>query len=66
MSAETTTHHPANLAHHFDSLEQQHEAATLGMWVFLVTEAMIFGAVLVAYAIYRSAYAAEFRAAVAE
>ncbi len=35
-------HHPA-LAHHFDNLEQQHEAATLGMWVFLVTEVMFFG-----------------------
>ena len=32
--ASRTTHHPA-LAHHFDDLEQQHEAATLGMWVFL-------------------------------
>ena len=35
-------HHPA-LAHHFDSLEQQKEAATLGMWVFLVTEVLFFG-----------------------
>ena len=35
-------HHPA-LAHHFDSLEQQNEAATLGMWVFLVTEVLFFG-----------------------
>ena len=36
------THHPA-LAHHFDSLEQQSEATTLGMWVFLVTEILFFG-----------------------
>ena len=35
-------HHPA-LAHHFDNLEQQSEAATLGMWVFLVTEVLFFG-----------------------
>ena len=42
------------LAHHFDSLEQQHHAATLGMWIFLVTEVMIFGPILVGYAVYRS------------
>jgi heme/copper-type cytochrome/quinol oxidase subunit 3 len=35
-------HHPA-LAHQFDSLGQQTEAATLGMWVFLVTEVLFFG-----------------------
>jgi cytochrome c oxidase subunit 3 len=34
--------HP-NLQHHFYSLEQQLEASTLGMWVFLVTEIMFFG-----------------------
>lgn len=59
MSAE---HSPA-LAHHFDTLEQQHNAATLGMWAFLVTEVMLFGAVLTAYSVYRSAHPAEFAAA---
>jgi cytochrome c oxidase subunit III len=48
------THHPA-LAHHFDSLEQQQEASTLGMWVFLVTEVMFFGGLFMAYIVYRSA-----------
>jgi cytochrome c oxidase subunit 3 len=52
-----------SLAHHFESLEQQHDAAALGMWVFLVTEVMIFGAILVAYAVYRASYPAEFAAA---
>src|SRR5262245_23846019 len=51
------------LAHHFESLEQQHDAAALGMWVFLVTEVMIFGAILVAYTVYRASYPAEFAAA---
>ena len=32
-------------AHQFDSLEQQKEAASLGMWVFLVTEIMFFGGI---------------------
>ena len=48
-------HHPA-LQHHFQTLDQQHEAATLGMWVFLVTEAMFFGGLLMAYLLYRVWY----------
>ena len=45
MSPDATVevHHPAALAHQFDSLEQQREAATLGMWVFLATEVLFFG-----------------------
>jgi cytochrome c oxidase subunit 3 len=50
------------LAHHFDSLGQQHEAATLGMWAFLATEVLFFGGVLTAYAVYRNAYGAAFAA----
>ena len=38
---------PAALAHQFDDLEQQHEASTLGMWVFLVTEVLFFGGLFV-------------------
>jgi cytochrome c oxidase subunit 3 len=45
-----------HLAHHFDTLEQQHEAATLGMWMFLATEVLFFGGVLTAYAVYRNRY----------
>ena len=48
-------HHPA-LAHHFDSLAQQNEASTLGMWIFLATEVLFFGGALMAYSIYRSWY----------
>ena len=48
-------HHPA-LQHHFQTLDQQHEAATLGMWVFLVTEVMFFGGLLMAYLLYRMWY----------
>jgi cytochrome c oxidase subunit 3 len=48
-------HHPAQ-QHHFDSLAQQHEAATLGMWLFLVTEVMFFGGLLMAYLLYRVWY----------
>ena len=48
-------HHPAQ-QHHFDTLQQQHEAATLGMWLFLITEVMFFGGLFMAYALYRVWY----------
>lgn len=51
------------LAHHFDNLEQQHEAATLGMWVFLVTELLFFGGAFAAYSVYRGWYPEAFGAA---
>ena len=51
--------HPA-LAHHFDDLEQQKEAATLGMWVFLVTEVLFFGGIFMVYLVYRTWYPGEF------
>ena len=56
MSAE----HHADLAHHFDSLGQQHDAARLGLWALLLTEVMLFGAVLTGYAVFRAAYPEEF------
>src|SRR5436190_24150880 len=46
------SHHPY-LQHHFDSMAQQMEASTLGMWVFLVTEIMFFGGLFMAYLVYR-------------
>jgi cytochrome c oxidase subunit 3 len=47
--------HPA-LAHHFGTLEQQHEASTLCMWTFLATEIMLFGGLFTTYSVYRSWY----------
>ena len=40
----------------FDTAEQQKDASTLGMWIFLVTEVMFFGGMFLAYTIYRSTY----------
>src|SRR5258707_3171690 len=51
----TTEHHPA-LAHQFDSMQQQQDASTFGMWVFLLTEIMMFGGLFTAYLIYRLKY----------
>src|ERR1041385_5412531 len=67
MSSHATTapevhHHPA-LQHHFENMEQQREAGTIGMWVFLVTEIMFFGGMFLAYTLYRSTYPAAFSSA---
>ena len=45
--------HDGLVAHHFAELEQQLEAGTLGMWVFLATEVLFIGAIFVAYFCYR-------------
>ena len=47
--------HPA-LQHHFDSLEQQREASSFGMWTFLVTEILFFGGLFTTYVIYRTRF----------
>jgi cytochrome c oxidase subunit 3 len=46
--------HPSFLAHHFSDTEQQKESAKLGMWIFLLTEILLFGGLFVAYAVYRA------------
>jgi cytochrome c oxidase subunit 3 len=39
------------VAHHFEDMDQQREATSLGMWAFLVTEVMFFGGVFAGYAV---------------
>src|SRR5512137_1619290 len=41
-------------------MRQQHEAATLGMWVFIATEVLFFGGLFAAYLVYRIWYPATF------
>jgi cytochrome c oxidase subunit 3 len=48
--------HPPGLKHQFEDMEQQREAGSLGMWVFLVTEIMFFGGLFATYIIYRALY----------
>ena len=43
-------------------MEQQREASTLGMWLFLVTEIMFFGGMFCAYLVYRCSYFTDFAA----
>jgi cytochrome c oxidase subunit 3 len=42
--------------HHFETQEQQREAGTFGMWLFLLTEIMFFGGMFFAYLLYRNWY----------
>jgi len=49
-------HRTGALYGQFNTLEQQKDTATLGMWIFLVTEVMFFGGIMLAYTINRHAY----------
>lgn len=51
------------LLHHFAEPQQQRDAASLGMWVFLATEVMFFGGLFCAYLIYRLMFFGDFAAA---
>lgn len=42
------------MQHHFSDSYQQSESAKLGMWLFLVTEILLFGGLFCFYSIYRS------------
>lgn len=55
--------HPSFLQHHFDTPTQQFDAAKLGMWVFIVTEILMFGGLFVAYFIFAAKEHASFKAA---
>ena len=52
----TTEAHVHHHAHHFASADDEFEAAKQGMWVFMVTEVLMFGGLFVAYAIFRGLY----------
>ena len=47
----------------FDDLRQQRHADTLGMWIFLATEVLFFGALFLVYTVYRQANPGVFPAA---
>ncbi len=55
--------HPAHLQHHFVTSEQQFDAAKMGMWLFLVTEILLFSGMFVAYTVYRVWHPEVFQAA---
>ncbi len=51
------------LQEQFHDLEQQQEAASVGMWVFLATEVMFFGTMFVVLSVYQYRYADSFEKA---
>jgi cytochrome c oxidase subunit III len=60
MNANIETAGPAGrcapVEEQYDDAEQQREAATLGMWVFLATEILFFGVLFASYTICRVLY----------
>jgi len=45
-----------HLQFQFEDLEQQRLSSTLGMWIFLATEILFFGALFTGYLVYRTLY----------
>lgn len=66
-SSSTTSNHAAknghHFAHHFLSAEHEFESAKQGMWLFMVTEVLMFGGLFVAYAMFRGMYPEAFHEA---
>jgi cytochrome c oxidase subunit III len=62
--ADTAVHthapNPSGFAHQYETLEQQHDAGRLGMWLFLATEILFFGGMFASYVVYRELHLAAF------
>src|SRR5579862_6577627 len=56
------SHAASALAHQYEDVEQQREAANFGMWIFLATEVMFFGGLFASYTVYRNLYLPGFEA----
>lgn len=63
IDSHATTDPVHHHAHHFASADDEFEAAKQGMWIFLVTEIMMFGGLFVAYAVFRGLYPEMFQEA---
>jgi cytochrome c oxidase subunit 3 len=51
---------PVHVHMQYEDIEQQNETYIVGMWSFMVTEVMFFGAMFLAYILYRWHYAQDF------
>ncbi|MEK2643930.1 cytochrome c oxidase subunit 3 family protein [Bdellovibrio sp. BCCA] len=57
MSTDNIKHtHSAHVSHHFKDANQEYDAGKQGIWLFMVTEILMFGAILVGYAIFHNIY----------
>lgn len=43
-----------HVAHHFDTADTQFDAGRMGVWLFLVTEILLFGGMFCAFAVFRT------------
>ena len=43
-----------NVSHHFETADQEMDSCKMGMWLFLLTEILLFGGLFVAYVVFRS------------
>ena len=55
-----TAHEEGPLHEQYEDIDQQNESYVVGMWAFLVTEVMFFGALFVTYVLYRTRYQHDF------
>jgi cytochrome c oxidase subunit 3 len=62
-TAVNSTAHEPGLQHHFADMEQQVDASKIGMWLFLVTEILLFGGLFVGFALMQSRHHEAFMAA---
>jgi cytochrome c oxidase subunit 3 len=59
-SAHEAAHDHGPVQHQFDDFDQQRDSNSLGMWMFLSTELMMFGGLFFAYSFYRWKFQAAF------
>src|SRR2546427_11302930 len=55
--------HDPHHQHHFATMEQQFDTSKLGMWLFLVTEVLLFGGLFVGFGMMQSKFPDAFMAA---
>lgn len=56
MSTDKSTTQGHHFAHHFKNAEHEYQSAKEGIWLFMVTEILMFGGLFVAYGIFHSLY----------
>src|SRR5215467_15286349 len=52
--------HDPHHQHHFATMEQQADTSKIGMWLFLVTEILLFGGLFVGFGLMQNRYPQEF------
>ena len=63
MSTDSAHHdsHDSHVAHHFRDAGHQYESSKQGIWLFMVTEILMFGGLFVGYFIFHNLYPEMFR-----